>query len=93
MRMDQLSLFDAPTVSATCLWEYDQNPKAVESPSSNMKRLVPAGEYVVWVGDRPLVLCPTGKSPSEVPEGHRFYHYLVGGRVYSGIFVGVKEVA
>lgn len=49
MRMDQLSLFDVPTASATCLWEYDREPRAVESPSSHMKHLVPAGEYVVWV--------------------------------------------
>lgn len=93
MRMDQLSLFDVPTASATCLWEYDRDPRAVESPSSHMKRLVQDGKYVVYVGGRPLVLRLTGLKPEEVPEGHHFYHYLVGGRVYSGIFVGVEEVA
>lgn len=94
--MGQLSLFDTPlvtgSVSATCLWECDQKPKSAELPSPQMKRLIPAGEYVVQVGEHPLVLCPTSLTPSDVPEGHRFYHYLVGGRVYSGIFVGVREV-
>lgn len=93
----QLSLFETPPaaggVSATCLWEYDPAARTAERPSPQMKRLVPAGEYVVWVGDHPLVLCPTSLSPSEVPEGHRFCHYLVGGRVYSGVFAGVEEVA
>ena len=95
--LGQLSLFDTPPVvggvSATCLWEYDPAARTAERPSPQMKRLVPAGDYVVRVGDHPLVLCPTSLKPSEVPEGHRFYHYLVGGRVYSGVFVGVGEVA
>lgn len=93
----QLSLFDTPPVaggvSATCLWACDQKPRSAELPTPQMKRLVPAGEYVVQVGDHPLVLYPTNLSPSDVPEGHRFYHYLVNGRVYAGIFVGVREAA
>ncbi len=95
--MGQLSLFETPLaaggVSATCLWEYDPAVRAAERPSPQMKHLVPDGKYVVYVGGHPLVLRLTGLKPEEVPEGHRFYHYLVGGRVYSGIFVGVREVA
>ena len=47
----QLSLFETPPaaggVSATCLWEYDPAARTAERPSPQMKRLVPAGEYVV----------------------------------------------
>ena len=93
----QLSLFDTPPVaggvSATCLWEYDPAVRDAGPPTPQMKSLVPAGEYVVQVGDHPLVLCPTDLSPEDVPEGHRFYHYLVCGRVYAGVFVGTGEVA
>lgn len=93
----QLSLFDTPPavggVSATCLREYDREKKSAEIPSPQMKRLVPDGEYVVYIGGHPLVLRPTDLKPEEVPEGHRFYHYLVGGRVYSGVFVGIEEAA
>lgn len=93
----QLSLFDTPPaaggVSATCLWEYDPQIRSAEPASAPMKRMVPAGEYVVQVGDRSLVLVPTGLRPEDVPEGHRYYHYQVGGRVYSGVFVVMGEVA
>lgn len=55
---------------------------------SRMKRLVPNGEYVVMVGVHPLVLRPVKFRAEEIPEGHHYYHYLIGGRVYAGIFVG-----
>ena len=52
------------------------------------KHLVPAGEDVVMVGGRPLVLRPVALRAEDIQEGHRYYHYLIGGRVYAGIFVG-----
>lgn len=43
------------------------------------------------VGSHPLVLSPTWKTERQIRQGHRVYHYLAGGVVYSGIFVD-KEV-
>ena len=52
-----------------------------------MKKLVPAGEYVVLDGQHPQVLKPTSLKPENIPSGHHFYHYLIGSKVYSGVYV------
>ena len=56
-----------------------------------MKQLVPDGESVVMVGTHPLVMRKTKLAVDEVPEGHQFYHYLIDGAVYAGIFVGKEN--
>lgn len=55
-----------------------------------MKKLVPAGEYVVLDGQHTQVLKPTTLKPENIPSGHHFYHYLIGSKVYSGVYV-MKE--
>ena len=55
-----------------------------------MKKLVPAGEYAVLDGQHPQVLKPTTLKPENIPSGHHFYHYLIGSKVYSGVYV-MKE--
>lgn len=52
---------------------------------------MPDGEYVVMVGTHPLVMRKTKLAVDEVPEGHQFYHYLIDGAVYAGIFVGKEN--
>lgn len=47
--------------------------------------------YVVMVGTHPLVMRKTKLAVDEVPEGHQFYHYLIDGAVYAGIFVGKEN--
>lgn len=53
-----------------------------------MKTLVPEGEYSILVAGHPLVLRPAKIRPESIPKGHEFYHYLIDGRLYAGIFVG-----
>ena len=43
------------------------------------------------VGTHPLVMRKTKLTADEVPEGHQFYHYLIDGAVYAGIFVGKEN--
>lgn len=62
--------------------------KMARKPEPWMLGLVPDGEYVIDVGEHPLVLQPTGLREEEVEPGHHYRHYLIAGRVYSGIFVG-----
>ena len=87
--MEQLSLFqyDTPAeVEAICLFHGE---RATAKPLTDwMKRLVPEGEYVVMVGPYPLVLRPAHGRKEDVRVGHEFYHYIVDGRLYAGIFVG-----
>ena len=58
------------------------------SPEPWMNNLVPEGEYFVEIDGHPLVLRPTKLTPDGVPEGHRYYHFLIGANIYAGIFVG-----
>lgn len=85
----QLSLFDAeiggypPAVS---LFDQEESPTL---PLENwMAQLVPDGEFLVMVGKYPCVLRRTKLKPEEVAKGAEFYHWIVEGAVYSGIFVG-----
>lgn len=86
---EQLSLFDLCTAAdeaATSCWT---GVKTVARKVEGwMKRLVPDGEYVVDVGGHDCVLRPTKLSAADIPQGHAFYHYQIGGRIYAGIFVG-----
>ena len=52
-----------------------------------MLRLVPKGEYVVYPDKQPLVLVPVKHTADQIPEGHHYYHYTIGGQVYAGTFV------
>lgn len=53
-----------------------------------MKRLVQGGEYVVQVAGHSLVLRPADCTADDVPAGHEYYHYTIGERLFSGVFVG-----
>lgn len=87
MEYEQMSLF-CPCDKAEAICCMDGQHTTASIPEDCMKRLVPSGEYVVMVGAHPLVLRPVALRAEEIPEGHHYYHYLVGGRVYAGIFVG-----
>ena len=86
---EQLSLFDPKPVMekvATSCWTgIEMIARAVESWMTN---LVSDGEYVVDVDGHACVLRPTKLSVEKIPQGHAFYHYMIEGKVYSGIFVG-----
>ncbi len=84
---EQLSLFDA--VSGTAAVNlFDGRKYGATEPTDLMKRLVPRATYAVVVGDHPQALVPTRLKPSQIPEGHEFYHYMIDGNVYAGTFVG-----
>ena len=86
-QFEQMSLF-CPNEEAEAICCMDGGRTTASAPEGWMKRLVPAGEYVVMVGVHPLVLRPVPLRAEDIQEGHRYYHYLIGGRVYAGIFVG-----
>lgn len=70
-----------------------QEPEPVEEEDENEKieaALLEQG-YVVMVGTHPLVMRKTTLTADEIPEGHQFYHYLIDGAVYAGIFVGKEN--
>ena len=85
---EQLSLFDlAPEgIVAECC--FDGSTRPAQRPEPWMKRLVPKGEYIVMVGPYPLMLRPVPARAEDIEAGHRYYHYTIDGRVYSGIFLG-----
>ncbi|MBP3398820.1 MAG: hypothetical protein J6K75_03580 [Erysipelotrichaceae bacterium] len=53
-----------------------------------MKRLVPRGEYVIDIGEHPMVLKPTTLKEKDIPNGHHFYHFRINDEIYTGVFVG-----
>ena len=65
--------------------------QSVRQHDAQLGATVPDGEYVVMVGTHPLVMRKTKLAVDEVPEGHQFYHYLIDGAVYAGIFVGKEN--
>lgn len=89
---EQMSLF-CPCEEAEAICCMDGGRTTASAPEDWMKRLVPAGEYVVLVGAHPLVLRPVPLRVEDIQEGHRYYHYLIGSRVYAGIFVGQECVS
>ncbi len=86
-QFEQMSLF-CPNEEAEAICCMDGGRTTASAPEGWMKRLVPAGEYVVMVGVHPLVLRPVPLRAEDIQEGHHYYHYLIGGQVYAGIFVG-----
>ena len=57
-----------------------------------MQRLVQGGEYVVRVVGHSLVLRPAESTADAIPVGHSYYHYTIGERLFSGVFVGRERV-
>ena len=88
---EQFSLFDAVS-GAAAVNLFDGRKYEAAEPTDYMKRLVPRAAYAVMVGDHPQALVLTKLTPSQIPEGHEFYHYMIDGNVYVGTFVG-KESA
>lgn len=84
---EQLSLFDAASGMAAVNL-FDGRTYGVTEPTDLMKRLVPRATYAVVVGDHPQALVLTRLKPSQIPEGHEFYHYMIDGNVYAGTFAG-----
>mgnify|MGYP001123447572 FL=1 len=84
---EQMSLF-CPCEEAEAICCMDGGRTTASAPEGWMKRLVPTGEYVVMVGAHPLVLRPVPLRVEDIQEGHHYYHYLIGGQVFAGIFVG-----
>lgn len=83
----QLSLFDREErLKATNL--FDKTEYQTKDMTGWMSRLVPDGVCYVMVGEHPCVLRRTKMAHSDVREGMEYLHYLMGGSVYSGVFVG-----
>lgn len=88
MECEQLSMFTmnvAPIVAICCM---DDQPARASPAESWMAALIPAGEYVVQVAGHPLVLRPAPGKQTDIQCGHEYYHYMIGGRLYAGTFVG-----
>lgn len=85
---DQISLFDLLPEGTVARCSMDGRTAPANRPEPWMKRLVPNGEYFVRVDDHPLVLKPTRIQEEDIPEGHQYYHYTIGGQVYAGVYVG-----
>lgn len=54
------------------------------------RKIVPDGEYLIYIGKYPMILRKTNRNGKKVPKGHEFYHYMVGPELYAGIFIGVE---
>lgn len=94
MQVEQLSLFamlaPVPTAVAVCCMD---GVRATAMPAESwMQRLVPGGEYAVQVAGHQMVLRPADGTAESVPVGHRYYHYTIGERLFSGVFVGREKV-
>ena len=94
IEVEQLSLFTmltpVPTAVAVCCMDGSRVDAA--PAESWMQRLVQGGEYVVRVAGHQMVLRPANGSADGVPAGHRYYHYTIGERLFSGVFVGRERV-
>lgn len=84
---EQISLFDLHPEDTMARCSMDGRTAPANRPEPWMKRLVPNGEYFVCVGDYPLVLKPVPTQEEGIPEGHHYYHYIIDGQVYAGVFV------
>lgn len=95
MEVEQLSFFSmlaAPTLPQVAVCCMDGKSVIAEPAESWMTRLVPGGEYSVQVAGHPLVLRPAENTEETIPDGHRYYHYTIGNRLFSGVFVGRAKV-
>ena len=94
MEAVQLSLFDmmtaAPPAVAVCCMD-GSRVDAVPAESW-MQQLVQGGEYAVQIAGHPLVLRPAEGTADCVAAGHKYYHYTIGERLFSGVFVGRERV-
>lgn len=84
-QFEQMSLF-CPNEEAEAICCMDGGRTTASAPEGWMKRLVPAGEYVVMVGVHPLVLRPVQHRHHGVPEarGPCGGRELGGGQVQGG---------
>ena len=85
---EQLSMFtmNVDPITATCCM--DGCPARASPVEPWMAALIPAGEYVVQIAGHPLVLRPMPGRQADIQRGHEYYHYMIGGRLYAGTFVG-----
>lgn len=88
MEVEQLSFFSLPAQPAVAVCCMDGNRADAAPAESWMKRLVQGCEYSVQVAGHPMVLRPADGTADGVPAGHRYYHYTIGERLFSGVFVG-----
>lgn len=89
IEVEQLSLFTMlspvpPAVAVCCM---DGSRVDAAPAESWMQRLVQGGEYVVQVAGHPMVLRPADGTADDV-----HYHYTIGERLFSGVFVGRERV-
>lgn len=92
---EQLSLFsplscsEKPNGSVTAVSCMNGREVPTVRLEAWMTELVPNGEYAVDIGaPLPMVLRPVKGTMRSVPQGHEFYHYMIGQKLYAGIFVG-----
>lgn len=92
---EQLSLFSSlscsvfPNSSVTAVSCMDGRETQTVRLEAWMTELVPNGEYAIDIGaPLPMVLRPVEGTMQSVPQGHEFYHYMIGRKLYAGIFVG-----
>ena len=93
MQVEQLSFFTmlAPVPPAVAVCCMDGARVTAMPAESWMQRLVPGGEYAVQVAGHPLVLRPADGPADGVSAGHWYYHYTIGERLFSGVFVGREK--
>lgn len=92
---EQLSLFsllscsEKPNSSVTAASCMNRRKMPTVRLEAWMTELVPNGEYAIDIGaPLPMVLRPVNGTARSVPQGHEFYHYMIGQKLYAGIFVG-----
>ena len=85
---EQLSMFTMSMEPATAICCFGRGLASALPVETWMSDLVPNGEYVINIAGHPLVLRPAEISQKAIPKGHEYYHYLIGSKLYAGIFVG-----
>ena len=51
-------------------------------------KLIPKGKYAIENKGPNEILYPVSIDEADIPIGHQFYHYIIDGDVYAGIYVG-----
>lgn len=85
---EQLSMFTMSMEPTTAICCFGRGLASALPVETWMSDLVPNGEYVINIAGHPLVLRPAGITQKAIPKGHEYYHYLIGSKLYTGIFVG-----
>lgn len=85
--MDQISLFDGQPLTAFCVWAHSTLTVQAGPLTEADLALVPDGVYAADLDGHRMVLRPVTK----VPPGQEYCHWLAGGRLFHGIFVGEAE--